>query len=181
MAGADVIDDRLPVRAPGACMAHHPVPQVRILHVEQFVEGLLLRFVGSVETLVQPTAEQGIELAGATAGTPAQAALSFHKIKSREAPRSPPLPCGERIVTEGNPHFGKVRGCFLRRAIIRKASSINFPASTRPSTVLRAPGLGPSLTLALRAACAAQIGNPADLSPRRGEGVMRCAAPPSAS
>src|SRR6185312_1381273 len=181
MAGADVIDDRLPVRAPGAGMAHHPVPQVRILHVEQFVEGLLLRFVGSVETLVQPTAEQGIELAGATAGTPAQAALSFHRTKPREAPRSPPLPLrGEDCDRRESP-LREGEGPPLRRAIIRRASSINFPASTRPSTALRAPEPGPSLTLALRAACAAQIGNPADLSPRRGEGVTRCAAPPSAS
>ena len=42
MAGADVIDDRLPVRARRLGVAHYPVPQVRVLHVEEFIESLAL-------------------------------------------------------------------------------------------------------------------------------------------
>src|SRR6185312_17082833 len=103
MAGADVIDDRLPVGALRPGMAHHPVPQFRILHVEQFVERLLLRFAGMRKRLVEPAAEQRIQLAGATAGAPAEATPRFHEIKPRAAPRSPPLPVGERIEVRAAP------------------------------------------------------------------------------
>src|SRR6185437_1935048 len=71
--GADVIDDRLPVCPRRVRMAHHPVPQVRILHVQQFVEGLSLRFIGVGKASFQPATEQGVQLAGAAAGAPAQA------------------------------------------------------------------------------------------------------------
>src|SRR5581483_7809466 len=73
MAGADVIDDRLPVgtRRPG--VAHHPVPQVRVLHVEQFVESLLQRRPGGGKGGFQPAAEQGVQFARAAAGAPVEA------------------------------------------------------------------------------------------------------------
>src|SRR5690348_6246478 len=73
MAGADVIDDRLPVGARGLRVAHDPVPQVRVLGVQQFVEGPACGLVRRFVTLVQPTTQQGVEFARAAAGTPTQA------------------------------------------------------------------------------------------------------------
>src|SRR5579859_3458847 len=73
MAGADVIDDRLPVWPRRHGVAHHPVPQIRILDVEQLVESLALGVAGISKALVQPAAEQGIQFAGATTDAPAQA------------------------------------------------------------------------------------------------------------
>lgn len=34
MAGADVINDRLPISALRAAVPHHPIPQIRILRIE---------------------------------------------------------------------------------------------------------------------------------------------------
>jgi hypothetical protein len=76
MAGADVIDDRLPVRTLRSRVTHHPVPQIRILHVEHLVERLPLRFVRAGEALVQPAAEQGVQFARTAAGAPAQALVA---------------------------------------------------------------------------------------------------------
>ena len=66
-------------------MAHHPIPQIWILCIEQLVECLLLRFVGSGKVLVQPSTEQGVQLAGTATSAPAQA--TFIHNGWREAPR----------------------------------------------------------------------------------------------
>src|SRR3569623_2079838 len=70
---ADVIDDGLPVVARGAGMAHHPIPEIGILHVEQFVECQPRGFVGVGEALVEPATEESVQFARAAAGTPAKA------------------------------------------------------------------------------------------------------------
>lgn len=70
---ADVIDDRLPVVAGGVGMAHHPIPEIGILHVQKRIECRLSGFIGVGETLFQPPPEQAIEFAGTTSGTPAEA------------------------------------------------------------------------------------------------------------
>ncbi|KAF1008833.1 MAG: hypothetical protein GAK28_00465 [Luteibacter sp.] len=63
-------------------MAHHPIPEIGILDVEQFIECHPRRFVGVGEALVEPPPEQAIELARTAAGTPAQAfeAGIFHQM-----------------------------------------------------------------------------------------------------
>src|SRR6185312_5423192 len=131
MAGADVIDDRLPVGSLGPGMAHHPVPQVGILHVEQLIERLLFGLAGVVEAFVQPTAQQRVELAGAAAGAPAQAAL-IHK-NPRTAPHLPPLPCGERI---------EERGQSCGKPSYKKLFDLSFPRAPAPHPALSPEGRG---------------------------------------
>jgi hypothetical protein len=88
MAGADVIDDRLPVGAFGTRVAHHPVPQVRVLGVEQFIKRLLRCFIRLGEAFVQPSTEQRIQFASAATSAPTQAFYAglIHARTARKAP-----------------------------------------------------------------------------------------------
>ena len=54
-------------------MAHHPIPEIGILHVEQFIESQPGAFIRVGEALVEPPAEKLVELTRTAAGTPAQA------------------------------------------------------------------------------------------------------------
>lgn len=63
-------------------MAHHPIPEIGILDVEEFIECQPRGFVGVGETLVEPAAEQAIEFARSPAGTPTETLESgfFHTL-----------------------------------------------------------------------------------------------------
>lgn len=81
-------------------MTHHPIPEIGILNVQQFVECHPLRFIGVSVALVKPATEQTIELARTPTGTPAQAfeAGFFHQgYRGWHRHRVGPKHCGSRF------------------------------------------------------------------------------------
>ena len=88
MAGADVIDNGLPVRARGAPVSNQPIPQLWILFVEQFVKRMLQRGIRCVKTLFQPAADQRIQLARAAAPRASTYVYNFGFLNARARARN---------------------------------------------------------------------------------------------
>ena len=91
-------------------MTHHPIPEIGILDVEQFIECQPRSLIGVGEALVEPPAKQPVEFARAATGTPAQAfeASFFHQGTILPKHMSWPRQCGSRFsgdrVLASRPH-----------------------------------------------------------------------------